>query len=290
MNKIDFFGGTHGNFLELMINLFVYQIDFDQTQPFFNQNGACHLKNINPCYHPVIKQNHYSWYKIPFDSADTVIEIHCEQKNMLIALTNSFLRAGNQTFDLDNLHQGTIKKLLAMPKAKGFLDTLVIEHGEHENYPRSVIRNYFYSKFNRPEFGLGQVNTFLHQGKKHVFPFSAFFNLEEFFLNLNRCAFFLEQNFYPNDNCVRIWNEFMSQNQGYQSQVKCQNILRAILTKSDMKIDTLNLLEEAWIQYMIEEIFRCYNHDMFYAERWPSNTLDLANQVYGWKSNDYPNA
>jgi hypothetical protein len=287
MNKIDFFGGTHGNFLELMLNLFVYQIKFDQTQSFFNENGACHLKNKASSYEPMIKQYHYSFFNEKFNPDDLVIEIHCSPSDMLAAVTNSFLRSGDQKLDLYNLHIDTINKLRSMPKALKFLNNLLDQHGAQEHYSKIIIRNYFYSMFAVPEFGIDMFNTFKHTGQKYIFPFYAFFDIEDFFLNLNLCAFFLNQDFYPNDNCVSIWKEFIEHNQGYHSQLRCKKILKAILSKSSMKIDKLNLIEEAWIIHMIAQIFRCYDHPIFFTEDFPSDTIEISNKIYNWKLHNY---
>jgi hypothetical protein len=161
MDKIDFFGGTHGTFLELMLNLFVYQIEFDQTQSFFNENGACHLKDRNSTYYPVIKQNHYSFNNQKFNPNDRVIEIHCSSSDMLAAITNSFLRAGDKVFDLYNLQVDTINNLRLIPKAQIFLNNLLHQHGAQEHYSKIVIRNYI-----RPD--ISKIENVLPAGKNLV--------------------------------------------------------------------------------------------------------------------------
>ena len=45
MQKIDFFGGLHGNFLELVVNVAINQTGYDISKPQFTEDGACHLKN-----------------------------------------------------------------------------------------------------------------------------------------------------------------------------------------------------------------------------------------------------
>lgn len=287
MEKIDFFGGTHGNFLELMINLFIYQIDYDDDQ-LFNQNGACHNKNTNSTYIPRIKCNHWSYNNIPFNNNDSVIEIRCAEKDMLVALSNSLLRAGNEVIDILDLENGTIEKLSSLPKANLLLNDLIKEYGRQSNYPRSVIRNYFYSKFDNPDFGINLFNNFHHQGSTLTFPFDAFFNLEDFFLNLNKCAFFLNMNFYPTDRTVKIWEKFIEVNQGYHSQQKCNQIIHYVLTNQSMDISDVNLVEEAWILYRLSQIFRCYDHPLLNADQFVTNTAEISRITYEWKKGDYP--
>jgi hypothetical protein len=289
MDKIDFFGGCHGNFLEVMLDMFVYQNRTMIGQPLFNDNGACHLKNKISFYNPLIKNNHYSYFNIPFCSNDNVIEIHVTNDNMLAAMTNSLLRAGDEVMDITNLHRDTINKLITWPKAKYFIDDLIKEHGLHDNYPKQIIRNYFYSKFDDDNNGLKLFNTFNHTGNKHIFPFSAFYSLEHFYLNLNKCAYFLNLNFYPTDQCAIIWKDFIDHNQGYQSQQKCNIIIENILSGSPMNINNLTLVEEAWIAYRVSKIFRCYDHPLLMAENFQTNTLDISIALYKQKSKDYPN-
>jgi hypothetical protein len=66
MYKIDFFPGSHGHFLELVINTFVAQRPFDFNRPLFDENGACHfhLSYGDPRYNPVIFCKHYSFWNV----------------------------------------------------------------------------------------------------------------------------------------------------------------------------------------------------------------------------------
>lgn len=287
MDKIDFFGGCHGNFLEVMLDMFVYGNKAMSGKPLFNANGAVHLKSEEADYNPPIRCGHYSYNKTPFESNDNVIEIHVSDTDMLVALTNSLQRAGDEVLDISHLHIDTIKKLIALPKAHRFLHDLITEHGEHNTYPKQTIRNYFYSKFNDTNNGLSLFNTFMHKGNKHQFPFSAFFNLEEFYLHLNKCAYFLNLNFYPTKECANVWFNFIARNQGYESDKKCKIIIQSILDGSSMPIENLTLVEEAWIAYRISKILRCYEHPLLTAENFPADTYSLSNALYDWKSKDF---
>lgn len=289
MDKIDFFGGCHGNFLEVIIDMFVYGNRTMIGEPLFNENGAAHLKIDVAEYKPGIVAKCFSSTNMPFDIHDNVIEIHLCDTDMLPALTNNLLREGDEAVDITNLHQNTIKKLGALQKGgvACFLKDLIREHGEHNSYPKQVIRNYFYSRFDNTEYGLSLYNAFHHKGNKHIFPFSALYNLEEFYYNLNKCAYFLNLNFYPTEQCAMIWKDFISCNQGYQSQKKCNIIIKHILNGINIPIDNLTLVEEAWIAHRVSKIFRCYNHPLLIAETFPTNTLEISVALYDWKSKDY---
>ena len=285
MRKIDFFGGVHGNFLELVINVFVLQQPFDFNQPVFNNNGACHLKNQQPTYYPLIKANHWSYFDIPFNSTDELVEIYTPPEFMLAALTNSLLRAGDQVLNLNNLHIDTIEKLSAIDKSKIFLDNLIKEHGVQSRYHQNIIRNYFYSAFIDPKCGVNQFNNFKFTGKKITFPFDAFFSIEKFYYNLNKIAFFFNEDFHPTTECSKLHRDFLKVNQGYQSQIKCQQIIDNILNGISSNIEDCNLLEQAWINYRMAELFRCYDHPLLTADTYPTNTKQISDAMIEYKVN-----
>jgi len=287
MDKIDFFGGLHGNFLELVINCFIYQLDFDLSTPQFLENGACHLKGKNQQYRPVIRCWHYTMYQTPFDNNDRVVRILLSNSTMLPGFVNSFLRGGNQVFDIDDLEIDTSNKLKQLPKAALFLKNLETNFGKRDSYPRSVLRNHFYSMFDVPEYGIDLYNKFT-PGKYQCYEFSfdAFFNQGNFYSELNRTAQFLNLNFYPDSRLSTLYQEFLARNQGYHSQLKCQKILDAILNRESCKIK-LNIIEEAWINFRIAEIFRCYDLPDLIQDQYPTDTRQIGELVYNWKSADY---
>jgi len=288
MDKIDFWGGCHGNFLEVMLEMFVYGNNTMKGKPLFNSAGAAHLKGDVEDYVPVILARHYSENNVPFNDDDAVIEIHCCEEYRLAALTNSLLRAGDETIDIYNLHQNTIAKLQAVSKAYMDLQDIIEEHGIQENYSKQIIRNYFYSKFEYDNYGISMWNTFKHTGQKYVFPISAFYNLEEFYFHLNNCAYFLNLNFYPTPDTANLWNEFIDKNQGYQSQKKCDTIIKCVLEKTKLPIENLTIIEEAYIAHRVAKLFRCYNHPLLTNETFPTSTIEIADAIYTWKNKDYP--
>lgn len=287
MQKIDFFGGVHGNFLELVVNVAINQIEYNITKPQFTVSGACHLKNLDIDYHKMIVADHYSYFKIPFNVDDLVIRIVPTADDMLIGLTNCFLRAGDEKFDIDTLEQNTISKLSLFSKGANFANTIVAEHGTAVNYPRSVIRNYFYSMLSDNLLGLDMLTCHAPSTtQKHDFPFRAFFDLGNFYQELNKIAKFLGLNFYPSIALSKLHDEFLALNQGYHSEIKCKKVWQAILHNDSLDIK-LNLLEEAWINHQAASCFRCYDLPLLIQDSYPSNTLEISNAIFKWKSQDY---
>ena len=287
MQKIDFFGGLHGNFLELVVNVAVNQTGYDISKPQFTKDGACHLKNKDSTYKKMICARHYSYFNLPFNVSDNVIQIVPTDDDLLIGFTNSFLRAGDQKFDIDNLELDTINKLSNLAKSANFKNTLLGDYGVKTDYPRSAIRNYFYSMLGDSDNGLGMVNSFDNTPTNiYHFPFRAFFNIRQFYQELNEIAKFLGLNFYPTIELAKLHDNFLKYNKGHHSEVKCNQIWQAILhgKSSDIK---LNLLEEAWINKQVATCFRCYDLPLLLQDQYPTNTLEISQAVFKWKSQDY---
>jgi len=289
MHKIDFFGGLHGNYLELLANVFIYQNHYDLTKPLFNEVGACHLKEHDPTYQKYIQAHHWSHFQIPFNSDDVVVRIVLDHEDMLIAVINSFYRAGDQVFDLETLEKDTINKLKKLPKADKFLDTLIKDFGIKIDYPRSLLRNYFYSMFDSYEHGLGMYIDFDPTIPKwHNFPFRAFFDLRTLCVELNSMSKFLGLNFYPTQQISVVHQEFLRLNQGITIELRSRQIFDDIMSGKNSKIEKLTLPEEAWISWQIAKIFRCYDLPILNQDSFPNNTRDISLAVYDWKSKDYP--
>lgn len=287
MQKIDFFGGLHGNFLELVVNVAINQTGYDISQSQFTPDGACHLKNKKSSYKKLIVAQHYSFFKIPFTSKDVVIRIVPTSNDLLIGLTNSFLRAGDQKFDLDNLEINTIAKLSTITKGVNFKNTLIEDFGVKVDYTRSSVRNYFYSMLEDFDNGLGMITTFNPAPSVYQFPFRSLFDIRDFYQELNNIAKFLGLNFYPTTGLSKLHSDFLKFNQGFHSEIKCKEIWQTILQGQSMKIK-LNLLEEAWLNHQVAICFRCYDLPLLMQDNYPTDTLDISQAIFEWKSKDYP--
>lgn len=287
MQKIDFFGGLHGNYLELIINVTINQNGYDISRPQFTPDGACHLKNQDRHYDRMIVARHYSFNKIAFGQDDQVVRIVPAADDMLIGITNSFLRAGDENIDLDCLEKNTLTKLSKVTKGTNFKNTLVTNYGEKVDYNRAAIRNYFYSMLNDYENGTELYSAFDSAvSNVYCFPFRAFFDIGHFYQELNAISKFLGLNFYPTTKLGKLHKDFLSFNQGHASEMKCKQIWQAILLGESLDIK-LNLIEEAWINYMVAKCLRCYDLPLLVQDQYPTNTLDISQAVFAWKSKDF---
>lgn len=288
MKKIDFHGGLHGNFLELTVNLFIHQIDYDFSFSQFTEHGACHVKNMISSYNPITVARHWSRRGLPFDNNDQVVQIVVEETDLLTAITNSYSRAGDEQIDFDNIEKDTITKLSKLSKSDILLRTLITEHGIRRDYPRSIFRNYFYSMFNDCENGIDMFNSFSGGDYEiYRFPFSCFFDISEFYYHLNGIANFYQLNFYPTIELSILYSQFVEKNQGFHSQKKLFKAWQDIVSGRNESY-CFNVAEEAWINWQISRIFRCYDHPDLNQDIYPTNTGHISQIVFDWKSRDYP--
>ena len=283
VRKIDYFGGLHGQYLELVINVTIDQNPYDLSKPLFTSTGACHLKNKDSDYRPITTARHWTYFGIEFDPTDLVVQIVPDQQDMLIAVTNSFLRSGDQSVDLDNFEKDTIAKLSKLDKAQNTLNQIIADFGVRKDYPRSGMRNYFYSMFNDHENGLDIYKKFSPTAKNvHQFPFRSFFSLHEFYAELNKIAFFFDLEFTPTAQLSHVHDEFLKLNQGFVSEQLCNQIIDAVLHNKSMPIK-LNIVEEAWINYLVTRIFRCQDLPLLIADQYPTNTQEISKHIFEWK-------
>jgi len=255
MYKIDFFPGCHGHFLELVINTFTANQHFLLDGPVFDSNGACHLYRPEN-YKPSILCNHFSLLGHTIDSADRIIEIHVPQDQLLIATINFFLRSGANTtdaVDIYNLDVDTFEKLSNNSKTQYWLDNLIKLHGKHSTYSKSILRMEFYQRFTNMFYTKRHHNAFQRKGEKYTFPFTAFFDFDQFLLHVKQSSNFLGLEFVPNDQFQTLWKDFVSHNQGYQSQLRCDQIVQSLSTNQPSDLNGLSIIEEAWIAYKLNQ-------------------------------------
>ena len=275
--KIDFFAGAHGNFLELVVNHSIDQNPYDISKPQFTDTGACHLKHHGE-YVPITIASDWSNLKHQFTDNDYVTRIMPTQSDMLILITNSFLRSGNEHLDINHLEVDTFSKMSKLPKLSEFLKTLVQNHGESKSYARNILRHYFESMFAVPEHGIDTMINWMPAKNSHQFDFSSFFQLDRFIKSLQDIAKFTNMEFQLTPQLIDLYDQFLEKNQGWQSHLKCNKIVESLIRKIPVTLD-LNIIEEAWISYRISEIFNLYDLSCCRQDNFPATTAEIIKEI-----------
>jgi hypothetical protein len=282
VQKIDFFGGLHGHFLELAVAISIDRIEFAPQGSMFNQNGACHLKDYQQGYQPITVAGHWSYNHVPTAPNDLVIRIVPTQQYLLTAVINSWTRAGDECIELDHLEIDTLDKLAQVEKSLPLQRMLIQDHGVRQHYPRSVLRNYFYSMFADAKYGIDMFNCFESAESFCNFEFGDFFSIDQFYSALNRVAHYLNLDFVPSAALAQLHAEFLKNNTGYHQQQAATAVLQQILTGQAASIH-LNIAQEAWLQHKIAEIYRCYDLAELAQDNWTHNTQEIARALEQFK-------
>jgi hypothetical protein len=254
MIKIDFRGSTHGHFLEYVANVYIMQTTPSKSSIFKPPTYSAHAPDKNYFKDRIIECGHYSQpgYNIKIDHKDTVIRINLNSSDdnlFFIALTNLIHKAGDVGFE---------KQLLSIPESI-------------RNSPVDI-RNNWYSKFNERNMYANFYTDFMPLNQPvFEFKFGSFFSFEKFCIELNRLSIFLDQTFFPDQSLYKLWTEFITHNQGWQSYVKCNQLLEDIFANEFTNIDC-SVIEQGWINYKLSNICRIYNGSMFEDETYPTNT------------------
>jgi hypothetical protein len=257
MIKIDFYGSTHGHFLEYVTNVYVMQTAPSKASIFKPPTYSAHSPDKFYLKDRIITCGHFSDYRynVPIHCQDSVIRINLDQTNdnmFFIALTNLMYKGGDVGFE---------KQQLNIP------DSI-------RNNPISF-RNNWYSKFNEKELYIDHYGKFSNiDNPVYEFNFSSFFSFKEFCVELANIATFLEQTFYPDQSLYNLWNNFIQVNQGWQSYIKCNHLINCIFSNIAADIDC-TIIEQGWLNYHLSKICRMFDGPMFDQEEYPANTITV---------------
>lgn len=180
MIKLDFYGSTHGHFLEYIINVYILRACQKLETIFTPGTFSCHEpeKDINYVSNRVVVCNHYSAKCTTFLQDEPLIRIDIDtnvDKLFFIALTNLMYKAGDV---------GLEEQLTKVP--------------ESTRKDPVAFRNLWYSKINERDQYAKFYSSFKETlSRTFYFPFECFFNYRDFCLNLNKLAYFLDQTFFP---------------------------------------------------------------------------------------------
>lgn len=256
---IDYFGGSHGHFLEFILN----GLEDDAlllTYPF-NEDGTCRDRIYEP-YSRRFHADHFStgYYKKfadrTADAEDTgdciTITFEDDYSDWLLYLEVAFLRGqfpGQQIGDIEDITNNTKDKFKSYPVILNLLD---------DNPTRSSIRRFILESLVRnPENSLyhrvHQV-PFLTHKRIHNFKFSWFYNYTDFIAGLTELTNTFNLTLHGKERRIyELHTEFLRLNKFADRRSKkiCDNVMNS-LQGDDLKL-SLNLIEEAYICKRIEE-------------------------------------
>ena len=298
MNRIliDFEGGTHGNFLEFLLNkLFHQNQDIQNPQTSL---GTSHNKSYNPmdmkfvAWHYARKKpfNDLPEYKEYFQKYNDIIVITVNEDDLLMLNEISLLRAGDRNLVADQLEINTYNKLNDRIYLE-MLGNLITSYNlditaENPDVPRHILREFFKFGYKTPRvhwFTTSQQYAFdCLVGKNIVeFPFSAFYNFDKLCEQLQVVSDYFDLNLEINRKILlEAHNKFLDKIPNLNIKVKADTIINAVVNKENIPISNLSLFQESYINGKLENIF---NKEMpFKMEKYFTSTgqiLEYLNEI-----------
>jgi hypothetical protein len=280
---IDFVAGTHGNFLEIILNKFfnIVPVDFDP----FNSNGASHVKQKQYLDQRLFVARHWT-NDSKFDQLkpdyDRVISIQFDQDDILLVCLLSFWRAEPHYIDVNFLEIDTYSKLDNTEyrhMLNSITDAYPFLKRNTGSIPRNVLREFFKFGFLTPEQEgcWRKLQELQYNIPSFVFKFKAFYDRTSLVTTLKQLEEFLGMSFNFDKEFDCMHEKFLSLNPYRNHQSQCDAIITAVESEKHQLIPPLTLLQESYINAQLEKIYKKEMpfHDLIYF----TSTKDVLNYL-----------
>jgi hypothetical protein len=252
MILLDFYSGSHGHFLEYVINTYIFK--GPKVKNIFVESGASHGTKNDQNYNSnrVVYARHYTEFDVvPWQDPTQVVRItvDSEMENIVYQI-NIMFRAGDVPIE---------KKITDIPEAV--------------RNTTSHLRLDYYSKL--MDNGYPRPNNWRWNDRPaYRFPMGSLFNLYDFYAELKKLAHFLEHTFNPDDSLALTWQEFMRRNQGWQYYNTSQDLMTRALANENYDF-TADTWMQALLNYCLTESIGICDGVLFDKNDYPSNTGQL---------------
>jgi hypothetical protein len=254
MIYLDFFSGSHGHFLEYVINTWLFK--GPRVPDIFTSGGTSHgiRKDQEYMQHRVIEAAHYSEFDIPLHNPSKLVRISINQPwaNWVYQI-NVVARAGDIPLE---------KKIMQVP--------------DHVRNESNKLRNNWYAKFNFAENGYTLPGNWSRPDLPAFdFPMESLFDTVEFYTELYKLADFLETTFVPDQELCLLLDEFLNKNQGWQYYTKCKQLVAFTFAGKNVKFDS-DEISQAIINSMLSASVGVFDGKLFDQDTYPADTLSLS--------------
>jgi hypothetical protein len=257
---IDFVAGTHGHFLEIVLNKFFNTalVNFDP----FDDLGASHKVTNEYLDSRVFVAQHWFERDVKkLSQFDRVISIQFDQDDLLLVSSISLLRAGNTGIKNNLLEIDTVSKLNNKFYLSLLTEIITAYPGTCDvngSIPRNVLREFFKFGFADPCInGYWKKQQQMHYTTPvFVFKFKAFYSKDLFVKSLLELQQFLKMPLKLNNEFEKLHQKFLAQIPYIDNQVQCDDIVLAVQSNQDQAIPALTLLQESYINAKIENIYK----------------------------------
>jgi hypothetical protein len=257
MIYLDFFSGSHGHFLEYVINTWIFK--GPRVPDIFTEHGACHQIRKDTAYmaHRIVEAAHYTEFNISQNTPTKVIRINISQDwaNWIYQI-NVMSRAGDIPLE---------KKIKLI--------------SESVRRSPAKLRNEWYAKFNSTVDGYPLPDNWSWIDlPAFEFCMESLFDLVEFYNELYRLAEFLEITFVPDQELSDLSEEFLTRNQGWQHYKECKHLVHAAIVGNNIEFFSTEM-SQALINSLLSKSVGIFDGELFDNDSYPSNTCQLWNMV-----------
>ena len=257
---LDFFGGTHGHFLEYVINSYIFR--GPRVDNLFTPLGTSHNASANDDYRSNrrVGAAHYSEMNMPWPTEDP---------EKLIRISVSGFK-GHVCYQINlSSRAGDVE-----------LSKKELEIAEDVRTVPAKLRNQYYSKFNTFDLYAEIPSNWRSDttGQLFDFPMTACYNWFEFLTTLRKLAAFLSHTFNPDPTLAALWQQFINKNQGLQSWYRCKNLLDKVSNNQDYNVE-LSIHEQGLLNLMLTDSFGICDGPLFDNDQYPTNTQEIWSHV-----------
>lgn len=256
---IDFLAGSHGNFLETVLNKYFGFVEQEDT---FTTTGTSHSKSDTYLNQRVFWARHwFENYQKELSTFNKIVSVRFSKDDLLLLSSVSLLRAGDMNINNDDLEVDTriklsnrfYKQLLnQIDQSYPFLDQSVA------SIDRYVLREFFKFGFRDPE-----SNGYWIRQKNMIYPtstqvlyvdFSSFYNISAFEKAIHQLEQFIDRKFDFSANFYHDYSRFLNFIPYCDHKHTCDYIVEAVIDQQQIDIPKLTLFQESYINGTLERI------------------------------------
>lgn len=282
MIPLDFVAGTHGHFLEYVLNRALGYTDAEFNP--FTKLGTSHHRPACYLESRMIVCDH--WFEndpAAVTQADRTIRIVFEKKDLLLVSSLSLLRAADLSIDNDVLHEDTVTKL-RNPYYSHMLEQIYqsypfLDHGQND-IARNVLREFFKFGFGNPDINgywikLQDMRR-VPAGDAFEIALDSIYDLAQLIQVLESLSSWLGRPLTI-DWLPAIHELFLSKIPYLHHRDQCECIIRAVIDQESIDIPNLSLLQESYINGRLEQHW--HKEMPFHQQCYFTNTKDMLQYI-----------
>lgn len=261
MVAIDFSPGSHGHFLDYVVNAYIFNLDIKDIN-IFQSSGACHVINIDEKYQSfdrMTRHGHFTSFDIPYPrDIERIVWIKHDKKLDFVLLTNIWYRCHPGSMHSTDFNVNEITELH--------------RHFIVNNQTDLGLRQDWFAKLNS-----GIIYTDIVPKSKlpiYEFNYASFFDLSDFLSEMRRLADWLGMTFVYDSRLANLWFEFIKRNQGWKAYSKTNQILSCVAADRSSLVDN-DWQIHAFLNYKISKIFNLHDGVLFDREIYPLDSREI---------------